>query len=98
MNNSSLETQSNHRLSPEYGFLRLEQILKLIPVDKTTWWNGVKSGRFPKPVKLGTRITAWKTEDIKNLINGFNKNELKSYATLPNSTSTTLPLVAAPSK
>lgn len=71
MNNPTLETQANHRLPTEYGFLRLDQILKLIPVGKTTWWNGVKSGRFPKPVKLGTRITAWKVEDIRSLLNSF---------------------------
>lgn len=60
---------------PETGFLRLSQILgnrtstpPLIPVGKSTWWQGVKTGRFPKPVKLGPRITAWRVEDIKLLI------------------------------
>jgi len=33
------------------------------PVSKSTWWAGVKSGRFPKPVKLGPRITAWRAEE-----------------------------------
>lgn len=55
------------------GFLRLSQILKLIPVGKTTWWNGVKSGRFPKPVKLGGRITAWRVEDIRALIERYSQ-------------------------
>lgn len=53
------------------GFLRLSSIIgpgKLIPVSKSTWWEGVKSGRFPKPVKLGPRITAWRVEDIRQLI------------------------------
>jgi len=58
----------NHIFLPETGFIRLPTILKVIPVGKTTWWAGVKSGRFPKPVKLGSRITAWKVEDIRNLI------------------------------
>jgi prophage regulatory protein len=40
----------------------------VIPVSKSTWWDGVKSGRFPKPVKLGPRITAWRVEDIRGLI------------------------------
>lgn len=53
---------------PETGFLRLPEILKLIPVCKSTWWAGVKSGRYPKPVKLGARATAWRAEDIRNLI------------------------------
>lgn len=66
------EKDTEAHLINEGGFLRLIQILKLIPVGKTTWWNGVKSGKFPKPVKLGTRITAWRTSDIKELINNFN--------------------------
>lgn len=56
---------------PETGFLRLKQILGPrgpIPVSKSTWWAGVKSGRYPKPVKLGKRITAWRAEEIRKLI------------------------------
>lgn len=64
---------------PETGFLRLPQIIgdvnanppspAIIPVSKSTWWAGVKSGRYPKPVKsLGLRITAWRVEDIRALI------------------------------
>jgi hypothetical protein len=63
---------------PETGYLRLWQILgkanadppipPIIPVCKTTWWEGVKTGRFPKPVKLGPRVTAWRVEDIRALI------------------------------
>jgi predicted DNA-binding transcriptional regulator AlpA len=40
----------------------------IVPVQKTAWWDGVKSGRFPKPVKLGPRVTAWRVEDIRALI------------------------------
>ena len=63
---------------PETGFLRLPQIVgdskaqppvpALIPVSRSTWWAGVKSGRYPQPVKLGPRITAWRVEDIRRLI------------------------------
>jgi prophage regulatory protein len=64
---------------PQTGFLRLPQIIgdaganppvpAIIPVSKSTWWAGVKSGRYPKPVKsLGLRITAWRVEDILALI------------------------------
>jgi prophage regulatory protein len=59
---------NNTKLS-ETGFLRLSDVLTLIPVGKTTWWAGVKSGRFPKPLKLGTRITVWRVEDIREFIN-----------------------------
>ena len=53
---------------PEIGFVRLSQILTVIPIGKTCWWEGVKTGRFPKPVKLSERCTAWRAEDIRKLI------------------------------
>lgn len=63
---------------PETGFLRLPQILgdltasppipPLIPVSKSTWWAGIKTGRYPKPVKIGARAVAWRVEDIRALI------------------------------
>ena len=65
---------------PETGYLRLPQIVgkpatgntpaipALFPVSKSTWWAGVRSGRFPQPVKLGQRTTAWRVEDILALI------------------------------
>ena len=66
---------------PETGFLRLKQIIgnrkaipptpPIIPVCKSSWWSGVRSGRFPKPVKLGKRTTCWRVEDIRDLIISF---------------------------
>ena len=54
---------------PETGFVRLSTLLQVIPVSKSTWWAGVKSGRYPQPVRtLGLRITAWRVEDIRALI------------------------------
>lgn len=53
---------------PETGFVRLPQVLAVIPLGKTSWWAGVKSGRFPKPVKLSSHCTAWRAEDIHALI------------------------------
>ena len=55
---------------PKTGFVRLTQILAPagpIPVSKSTWWQGVKEGRFPQPQKLGPRTTVWKAEDIRAL-------------------------------
>lgn len=64
-----------HQL-PESGFLRLPQIIgdikrgipAVIPVSKSAWWEGCKTGRYPKPVKLGPRTTAWRVSDIRALI------------------------------
>jgi len=53
---------------PETGFVRLPSILRVFPVSRSHWWAGVKEGRYPKPVKLGPKITAWRVEDIRELI------------------------------
>ena len=57
------------------GFLRLNQVLELLPIGKSRFWAGIKSGRFPKPVKLGVRTSAWRREDIYALLEKFSKGE-----------------------
>ena len=58
---------------PETGFMRLKQVLTVIPLGKTCWLEGVRSGRFPKPVKLSERCTAWRVEDIRELIRALSE-------------------------
>ena len=48
-------------------FLRLPQVLEIIPISKSTWWKGIQEGRFPKPVKLTERTSAWLLDDIEVL-------------------------------
>ena len=70
---------------PDTGYLRLSQILgnqkanpplpPLIPVCSSTWWAGVKSGRFPAPVKLSARTTGWRVEDIRRLMHQIDSGE-----------------------
>ena len=62
----------NNYIIPETGFVRLPEVLKVFPVSKSTWWAGVKEDRFPQPVKLGPKITAWRVEDIRALIASLN--------------------------
>lgn len=58
---------------PNTGYVRLPAILKVFPVGKSTWWEGVRSGRYPKSVKLSKRTTAWKVEDIRALLEAADK-------------------------
>ena len=53
---------------PNNALLRLPQVLALIPVSRSAWSAGCKSGRYPKPVKLGPRTTAWRAADIAALL------------------------------
>lgn len=81
MQTNQTNTPTNLYQLPEVGFVRLKQILgdkktntpALIPIGRTSFLNGVKSGKYPKPVKLGERTTAWKVQDIRDLINSINQ-------------------------
>ena len=63
-------TQAPESLQPPTTdrFLRVNQVLEIIPVSRSTWWDGVASGRYPKGIKLSERTTAWRMSDIMALI------------------------------
>lgn len=66
-------TTKNHNTElPETGFLRLPDVLRLFPVSKTSWYRGIESGLYPKPAQLASRTVAWRTEDIRALIERTN--------------------------
>ena len=58
---------------PSTGFIRLDGILQLIPVSKSTWWNWVNDGRAPPAIRLSDNITVWRLEDIHALIGKLGK-------------------------
>ena len=76
------KTVINHNTRSRAAFLRIAQIvgnpdaeppiLPLIPIGKSTWWQWVRDGKAPAPVKLGPRTTAWKSSDISDLIDSLN--------------------------
>lgn len=54
---------------PATGYVRQAQLIPdIFPFSSATLWRKVKAGTFPKPVKLGPRITAWRVEDIRALL------------------------------
>lgn len=63
--------------SPAY--LRVKQIVApsgLLPIGKSTFWNNVKRGIYPQPVRLSPRVTAWRRVDIEELMDRINRGEL----------------------
>jgi len=65
--------------TPTPKFLRIDSIVGnkkkgivgILPISKSTWWAGVKSGRYPKPVKISMRCTAWLAEEVDALEKSF---------------------------
>ena len=62
---------------PSSGFLRLRDVLKFVPVCKTRWYQGMKSGEFPRPVSLGPRAKGYKAEDVRSLIERLGANAVQ---------------------
>ena len=65
---------SSKQTFPDTGLVRLSSILAPtgpIPISKSTWWQGVRDGRFPQPKKLGPRMSVWNAEDIRALFDGL---------------------------
>ena len=63
--------------------LRLKQIIgdpkssppleAIIPISKSSWWAGVKTGRFPQAIKLGKNTTAWREDEVRELVDTLSK-------------------------
>ena len=53
--------------SPE-KLLRLNAVLSRVPVSRSAWYQGVKDGKFPPPIKLGPKTSAWRESDVNRLI------------------------------
>ena len=53
---------------PSTGFLRLPQVLALIPISRSAWWAGIRAGKYPAGLKLGRKTTVWRAEDIRAMI------------------------------
>ena len=51
----------------EKKFLRLPKVLERLPMGKSTWWQGIRDGKYPRPIKLSKRTSAWLKGDIDAL-------------------------------
>jgi prophage regulatory protein len=68
---TALSQSTQPHLKDVDGFLRLSQVLTIIPVGKSTWWNWVKTGKAPKATKLGGKITVWRISEINEFMNSY---------------------------
>ena len=50
------------------ALIKLPDVLQLYPVSRASWYNGIKLGKYPPPIKIGPRSSAWRLSDIYKLI------------------------------
>lgn len=68
---------------PQTGFVRLPTVLRFFPVSRSSWWAGVRCGKYPQSVKLGPRTTAWRAEDLCRLIKAPPQSTTVAISTAP---------------
>lgn len=57
---------------PVTGYVRQAQLIPtIVPFSSATLWRKVKTGKFPRPVKLSERVTAWRAEDVRDWMQQF---------------------------
>ena len=62
-----VEGREFEELKIDIEFIKLPQVLEMYPVGRMTWLNGVKSGEYPQPYRLSTRLIAWRKADVIKL-------------------------------
>lgn len=67
MTKENVTSNSDYRL-PAEGFVRSNDVLKVIPMSRAAFCLSVKNGLFPQPVRLGERMVAWRVDDIRAYI------------------------------
>jgi prophage regulatory protein len=55
------------------NLLRLKDVLAVYPISRTSWYEGVKLGLYPQPLRLGKKTVAWNAQEIEAAINALNK-------------------------
>ena len=63
-----------HNEPTKSGYIRLPEVLALLGISRSTFYAGIKSGKYPKPVKIGKRVSGWRTADVRNLQDFNNTN------------------------
>lgn len=53
---------------PQEGFVRLPVVLRILGIGRTAFYSGIARGDYPKPLRLGPRVSVWRVEDIRKLI------------------------------
>jgi prophage regulatory protein len=64
-------TQAADKPTEQLVALRANQIAGpkgILPIGLTTWWQGVRTGKYPQPTKLGPRCTVWRRDQIMALL------------------------------
>ena len=53
---------------PDESLIRLKAVLEILQISKSTFYAGIKAQRYPRPLHISARTSAWRRADIVALI------------------------------
>lgn len=53
---------------PSEGFARLPTVCAVCAMSPASIWRRVANRSFPQPIRFGTRMTAWRVEDVREFL------------------------------
>ncbi len=67
---------SKQPVIPAEGFIRVSQligcrrrgIVPILPISRSGMYTAIRDGRIPAPVKLGPKVIAWPSEQIRAML------------------------------
>jgi len=72
---------SNKDKVMQNSILRLPDVIAVIRLSRSSIYNAIKAGTFPRPISLGARAVGWRSEDIHNWLESLSTQQEYSVAT-----------------
>ena len=73
MFNDTAANKIDRTTIPIDPLLRLPQVLAIVPISRSTWWQWVSIGKAPKGIKLGEKTTAWRQSSIQKFVDSLDR-------------------------
>jgi prophage regulatory protein len=75
--------ESNGGFDMQHRFIRLHELTAVTGMSRSTIYNRMKDGSFPRSYQLGARLVAWLEKDVESWmaskVEGSKWNEVKDW-------------------
>lgn len=58
---------------PDSSMLNIKEVLAVVRISRSSWYAGIKDGKYPAPVHIGPASPRWKLGDVRKVTEGTYK-------------------------
>lgn len=56
---------------PDSSMLAIDEVLALVGISRSTWYAGIKAGRYPPSIPIGPASPRWALGEIRKVTSGI---------------------------